>query len=70
MHTLVDNFNAHPRLGILNTHHYSNFVSTHTPLGMADMDGRYYPDDQSPRIGTVHTCLCVRVRETGDYDGF
>jgi len=42
----------------------------HTPLGMADMDGRYSPDDPYCRLGPVHTCLYVRVRETGDWDLF
>jgi len=32
----------------------------------ADMDGpRYSPDDPYYRLGPVHTCLYVRVRETG-----
>jgi len=31
------------------------------------MDGlRYSPDDPSYRLGPFHTCLCIRVRETGD----
>jgi len=33
------------------------------------MDGlRYSPDDPYYRLGPVHTCLYVRVRETGDWD--
>jgi len=37
----------------------------------ADMDGlRYSPDDPYYRFGPVHTCLDVRVRETGDWDIF
>jgi len=37
----------------------------------ADMDGlRYSPDDPYYRLGPVHTCLYVRVRETGDWDLF
>jgi len=36
---------------------------------MNDMDGlRYSPDDLYYRLGSVHTCLYVRVRETGDWD--
>ena len=32
------------------------------------MDGlRYSPYDPYYRLGPVHTCLCVRVRETGDW---
>ena len=35
------------------------------------MDGlRYSPDDPYYRLGPVHTCLYVRVRETGDWDIF
>ena len=35
------------------------------------MDGlRYSPDDPYYRLGPVHTCLYVRVRETGDWDLF
>jgi len=35
------------------------------------MDGlRYSPDDPYYRLGPVHTCLNVRVRETGDWDLF
>jgi len=35
------------------------------------MDGlRYSPDDPYYRLGPVHTCLYVRVRETGDCDLF
>jgi len=35
------------------------------------MDGlRYSPDDPYYRPGPVHTCLYVRVRETGDWDLF
>jgi len=35
------------------------------------MDGlRYSPDDPYYRFGPVHTCLYVRVRETGDWDLF
>jgi len=35
------------------------------------MDGlRYSPDDTYYRLGSVHTCLYVRVRETGDWDLF
>ena len=35
------------------------------------MDGlRYSPDDSYYRLGPVHTCLYVRVRETGDWDIF
>jgi len=35
------------------------------------MDGlRYAPDDPYYRLGPVHTCLYVRVRETGDWDLF
>jgi len=35
------------------------------------MDGlRYSPDDPSYRLGPVHTCVYVRVRETGDWDLF
>jgi len=38
---------------------------------MADMDGlRYSPDDPYYRFGPVHTCLYVRVRETGDWELF
>jgi len=38
---------------------------------MVDMDGlRYSPDDSYYRFGPVHTCLYVRVRETGDWDLF
>ena len=40
---------------------------------MADMpvDGLHYsPDDPHYRLGSVHTCLYVRVRETGDWDFF
>jgi len=38
---------------------------------MADMDGlSYSPDDPYYRLGLVHTCLYVRVRETGDWDLF
>ena len=38
---------------------------------MADMDGlRYSPDNPYYRLGPVHTCLYVRVRETGDWDLF
>ena len=37
----------------------------------ADMDGlRYSPEDPYYRLGPVHTCLYVRVRETGDWDLF
>ena len=37
----------------------------------ADMDGLHYsPDDPYYRLGPVHTCLYVRVRETGDWDTF
>ena len=33
------------------------------------MDGlRYSPDDPYYRLGPVHTCLYVRVRETGPGD--
>jgi len=33
------------------------------------MDGlRYSPDDPYYRLGPVHTCLYVRVLETGDWD--
>jgi len=31
---------------------------------------RYSPDDPYHRLGPVHTCLYVRVRETGDWDLF
>ena len=31
---------------------------------------RYSPDDPYYRLGPVHTCLYVRVRETGDWDLF
>ena len=35
------------------------------------MDGlRYSSDDPYYRLGPVHTCLYVRVRETGDWDLF
>ena len=35
------------------------------------MDGlRYFPDDPYYRLGPVHTCLYVRVRETGDWNIF
>jgi len=35
------------------------------------MDGlRYSPDDPYYRLGPVHTCLYVRLRETGDCDLF
>ena len=35
------------------------------------MDGlRYSPDDSDYRLEPVHTCLYVRVRETGDWDMF
>jgi len=35
------------------------------------MDGlRYSPDDPYYRLGPVHTCLFVQVRETGDLDLF
>jgi hypothetical protein len=35
------------------------------------MDGLCYsPDDPYYRLGPVHTCLNVRVRETGDWDLF
>jgi len=35
------------------------------------MDGlRYSPDDPYYRLGPVHTCLYVRVRETGDWNLF
>ena len=35
------------------------------------MDGlRYSLDDPYYRLGPVHTCLYVRVRETGDWDLF
>ena len=35
------------------------------------MDGlRYSPDDHYYRLGPVHMCLYVRVRETGDWDLF
>jgi len=35
------------------------------------MDGlRYSPDNPYYRSGPVHTCLDVRVRETGDWDLF
>ena len=35
------------------------------------MDGlRYSPDDPYSRLGPVHTCLYVRVREIGDWDLF
>jgi len=35
------------------------------------MDGlRYSPDDPHYRLGPVHTCLYVRLRETGDWDLF
>ena len=38
---------------------------------MVDMDGlRYSPDDSYYRLGPVHACLYVRVRETGDWDLF
>jgi len=38
---------------------------------MTVMDGlRYSPDDPCYRLGPVHTCLYVRVRETGDRDLF
>jgi len=30
----------------------------------------YSPDDPYYRLGPVHTCLYVRVRETGDWDLF
>ena len=29
---------------------------------------KYYPDDPYYRLGPVHTCLYVRVRETCDWD--
>jgi len=32
----------------------------------SDMDGRYSSDDPYDRLGAVHTCLYVRVREIGD----
>ena len=36
---------------------------------MADMDGlRYSPDDPYYSLGPVHTCVYVRVRETGAWD--
>jgi len=31
---------------------------------------RYSPDDPHYRLGPVHMCLYVRVRETGDWDLF
>jgi len=35
------------------------------------MDGlRYSPDDPYYRLRPAHTCLYVRVRETGDWDLF
>jgi len=38
---------------------------------MAGMDGlRYSLDDRYYRLGPVHTCLYVRVRETGEWDLF
>jgi len=37
----------------------------------ADIDGLHYsPDDPHYGLGPVHTCLYVRVRETGDWDIF
>jgi len=35
------------------------------------MNGLHYsPDDLYYRLGPVHTCLYVRVRETGEWDLF
>ena len=31
---------------------------------------RYSPDDLHYKFGLVHTCLYVRVHETGDWDLF
>jgi len=37
----------------------------------ANMDSlRYSPDDPYYRLGPVHTCIYVEVRETGDWDLF